>query len=250
MLSIRKYLLLLCIPFCIACSEDNGEIGNLTGRGGSMARFTVTSSHLYTVDNESLNVYQILENGKLVKINDVSLGFGVETIFAKDDKLFIGTTTAMYIFDIKNGSAPAFLSEYSHVVSCDPVVVQDTIAYVTLRTGTSCRNNVFTSSLDVVNVKDLRNPLLIGSYTMDTPYGLGVDGNMLFVCEGSNGLKVFDVSNPMNLSILSTHTAQHAYDVIANEGHLILTGNNGIYQYDYSNRNLILLSHIPAENNE
>jgi hypothetical protein len=241
---MKKILILMVFIAMVSCDEDSsGGPGQLTGKGGSMARFTVNNTHLYTVDNESLNVYQLLENGGVVKINDKYLGFGIETIFATEKELFIGSTTAVYIYDITNGANPQLLSQYSHILSCDPVVVQDTIAYVTLRNGSACRPNG-NSSLDILNVKDLTEPQLIGSYFMESPYGLGVDGNTLFVCEGQNGLKLFNVTNPKNLAIKSVYTSIDAYDVIPNNGVLIVTGKDGIYQYDYSSGNLQLLSHL------
>jgi hypothetical protein len=245
MLPLRKFVLLLFVAFyCLSCESDEASLGNLTGKAGSMARFALNSEYLYTVDNESLNVYQLMEDGSFAKINDVAINVGIETIFATESELFIGSTNAMYIYDITNGSAPAFLSAYSHIVSCDPVVVQDTIAYVTLRTS-QCRQQGF-NSLDVINVKNLKNPQAIGTYTMDSPYGLGVDGDELFVCEGSNGLKVFDASNPSNLRIKQVFADIDAYDVIPNRGVLIITGSNGVYQYDYSGDQLKFLSHLPV----
>jgi hypothetical protein len=228
----------------MACESDENSFGSLTGKGGSMARFALNSEYLYTVDNESLNVYQLMEGGSFAKINDVNINVGIETIFATESELFIGSTNAMYIYDITNGSAPILLSTYSHIVSCDPVVVQDTIAYVTLRTS-QCRQQGI-NTLDVINVKNLTNPQVIGTYTMDSPYGLGIDGDDLFVCEGSNGLKVFDVSNPFNLSIKQVFTNINAYDVIPNNGVIIVTGNDGVYQYDYSGDQLKFLSHLPV----
>jgi hypothetical protein len=245
MFPLRKFVLLFLVAFYFtSCESNEASLGTLTGKAGSMARFALNREYLYTVDNESLNVYQMLENGSFAKINDVAINVGIETIFATNTELFIGSTNAMYIYDITNGAAPVLLSTYSHIVSCDPVVVQDTIAYVTLRTS-QCRQQGF-NSLDVINVKNLKNPQVIGTYTMDSPYGLGVDGNDLFVCEGSNGLKVLDVSNPFNLSIKQVFTNMHAYDVIPNNGVLIVTGNDGVYQYDYSGDQLKFLSHLPV----
>jgi hypothetical protein len=246
----RLIVLAIAVVGVMGCEDEGSEgVGGLTGKGGSMARFTVNSTHLYTVDDESLNVYQLLENGGVVKINDKFLGFGIETIFATEKELFIGSTSAVYIYDITNGSNPQLLSQYTHILSCDPVVVQDTIAYVTLRSGNACRPTG-SSSLDILNVKDLTKPQIIGSYFLESPYGLGVDGNTLFVCEGEKGLKVFNVTNPKNLSIKSIYSSIDAYDVIPNNGVLIVTGKDGIYQYDYSSGNLQLLSHLNVVDNE
>jgi hypothetical protein len=76
----------------------------------------------------------------------------------------------------------------------------------------------------------------LGNYTLESPYGLGVDNNLLFICEGDNGLKIFDVSNPFNAVLVKNYRDVNAFDVIPNEGILILTGQEGIVQYDYSDQ--------------
>ena len=56
----------------------------------------------------------------------------------------------------------------------------------------------------------------------------------------------FDVSNPRNLSIKSNHLGFHAYDVIANNDKLIITGNTGIQQHVYANNQLNLISTLSS----
>ena len=43
------------------------------------------------------------------------------------------------------------------------------------------------NELDVVNIADKNNPYLLAAYDMQEPYGLGIDGNNLFICEGEFG---------------------------------------------------------------
>ena len=83
------------------------------------------------------------------------------------------------------------------------------------------------------------------------PYGLGIDNNLLFVCDGSAGLKIYDASNPYNIDQhqLKVYTDIHAYDVIPLGDILIMTGNTGLFQYDYADpENISLISVIPIFN--
>lgn len=244
-MSIR-YLIIFLSAFALSCEDGENPSGPLIGRGGSLARFAVTSSHLFSVDDESLNVYQIMENGSLEKVNSAPLGAGVETIFATDHWLYIGTNDAMITYDITNPASPHFVSEYSHFVACDPVVVQDTLAFVTLRTSRCRATNL--NSLDIINIKNPQFPTLLSNYTLESPYGLGVDGDLLFVCEGDAGLKIFDVSNPYNAMLIRKYSDVNAFDVIPNNGVLILTGSEGVTQYDYTDHEAIIkLSTIPVQ---
>jgi hypothetical protein len=231
---IPFYLLLAAMS--LSC-DDEGSPANFTGKSGSLARFAVTDTHLFSVDDESLNVFQIMANGSLEQVNSRFLGSGVETIFALGQRLYIGTNSAMVIYDILNPASPNFVSQYSHFVACDPVVVQDTLAFVTVRTN-NC-NGSDRNTLDIINIKNAELPFVLSNYMLQSPYGLGVDGNLLFVCEGDNGLKVFDISNPYNAVLLQNYSNVNAFDAIANNGVLIVTGAGGIVQYDYSNRNSI-----------
>jgi hypothetical protein len=231
-------MLLLLAATAFSCEDSGGNDANsLQGKGGSLARFAIANNYLYSVDDESLNVYQILQNGSLGKLNSVDLGPGVETIFARNGWLYIGKNDAMIIYDVTNGSNPEYVASYSHFVACDPVVVQDTLAFVTLRTS-NCRTSDV-NTLDIINIKNPQSPQLLSNYSLESPYGLGVDGNLLFVCEGDHGLRVLDISDPFNAVMVKSYPDVHAYDVIPNNGVLILTGKDGIVQYDYRDHNAI-----------
>jgi hypothetical protein len=151
----------------------------------------------------------------------------------------------MSIFDITSPFSPFALTFFSHANSCDPVIVDDTLAYITLRTGTTCRGNL--NLLDIVSIKDITKPKSIISYSMNNPHGLGKDGDMLFVCDGSAGLKVFNTADPKLIldNLMFSYPGINAFDVIPIGKVLVLIGDDGLYQYDYSNvKNITLLSKI------
>lgn len=248
----KIFIILLVLATAQACQTDKSmSVGPETGKGGSMARFAITGNSLYVVDNESLHLYDISTPGTPKKGSSKSLGIGIETIFPYQNNLFIGAQDGMYIFNNTDPSNPKLITKYQHVQSCDPVVVQGNYAYVTLRNGATCRNGAgTTSSLDVVDLSDLAHPKMLHTQNMLTPYGLGVSGKFLFVCEGTHGLKTFDIRNP-NLPVLLSHnTGIHAYDVIVlNPGALILIGEEGLYQFGFDENagELKLLSQIPVQ---
>lgn len=225
---------------------DGGANGS--GTGGSMARFTIKGNYLYTVDTRTLKTFDIAnpESGMTLKSTWTG-GWGnvIETIFPYGDKLFLGTTAGMYIVDITQPANPSYYSYYQHIVSCDPVVVQGNYAYVTLHTENNawgwCNRGV--SELQVIDISDLKNPVKVKSYPMSQPYGLGIDGNLLFVCDA--GLKVFNLKTPVILEQINHFTNPgKTYDVIPYNDVLILIGENGLRQYSYENDAVTLLSEI------
>jgi hypothetical protein len=232
-----------------AALGSNAGGGGGTGTGGSMARFTITGNYLYTVSNQDLQLFDVATPTNPQKGKKINLGWGIETIFPYKDKLFIGSTSGMHIYDNSTPSSPKWLSTFQHVMSCDPVVVQDDIAYVTLRSGTMCNRG--SNQLDVINISNASAPFLMKSYPMQNPHGLGIDYPTLFLCEGKYGLKTFDVKDALSIdkNQLSHFDNIDAYDVIPLKGTLMMIGKDGLYQYDYSKaKSLKLLSVIPVVN--
>jgi hypothetical protein len=232
-----------------SASADIAPSNSQTGTGGSMARFAIVGNALYCVLPNQLQVYDISIPTDPAPKNPVALSMGLETIFPYKNNLFIGANDGMYIFDNSQPETPKLLSRFTHVQSCDPVVVQNNYAYITLRGGSNCRRFATQSSLDVVDISNLANPRLIHTQPLTTPYGLGVDGSQLFVCEGDNGLKIFDITKPELPTLKQTMASVKSFDVISLNKTLLVTGDGGFYQYDYSDvSKLELLSKIPIEN--
>ena len=226
------FLGLLLLLTCLACQKDSGTPTPSTGTGGSLARFTIAGEYLYIVNANGLTAYDLANPDNPQKTQDTPLNFGVETIFPYRNNLFIGTQTGMYIFGLANPAQPKQLSFFRHVQRCDPVVAQGNYAYVTLRGGSTCRFGG-PSTLDIIDIADLSQPRVLRSYPMQSPHGLGVDGTLLFVTEGDAGLKVLDISNPLEAKMVQFFTDVRAFDVIPLNNTLLVTAKNGLFQYRY-----------------
>jgi hypothetical protein len=211
-----------------------------TGQGGSLARFKIVDDYLYAVDSHNINIFNIDDLESPQQLPAVFAGFDIETIFNKGEHLFLGSMRGMYIFNIEEPAAPSFVSEFEHGTACDPVVVDDEYAYITLRAGNFC--GALDSSLQIVNITDIENPVLTESYAMVNPYGLGVKDNLLFICDGKSGLKVYDKTNVEDLQLIDYFENIHTYDVIPLDDRLLMIGDKILYQYDYADEGIILIS--------
>lgn len=231
---------------CDICSFDNalenfgGSPQPSTGQGGSLARFKIIDDYLYVVDYSDINIFDIsnLEEPKV--LDDVQVAWDIETIYNQGDILFIGGSQGMYIYDIKNPEKPEFISEFRHGTACDPVVVDGNYAYVTLKGGGFCGNTE--SGLYVIDISNLKNPELKVIYPMDGPNGLGIKGDTLFICDGEAGLKVYDKSDAPNITLINTFENIIAYDVIPLASSLLMIGDRFLYQYEYVDNDIRLLS--------
>jgi len=226
--------LLLAFTLLLGCDSDatqnDGQSPTSDGQGGSLARFTLKGDYLYTVDEFGLNVFNIADTTDPVKVNSVPIGFNIETLFSYKEYLYIGSQNGMFIYDVVNPEFPKQLSSVQHFTACDPVVANDTHAYVTLRSETFCGNDI--NVLEVYDVTDVRNPVLLNSRNLSFPRGLGLYGDFLFVCDDE--IKVFDISNPAE-SKLTASINRDAFDVIIRDDLLIAIGDTGLYQYRLSN---------------
>lgn len=221
------------------------------GTGGSMARFTINGDYLYTVDNSNLHVFNIGNLLNPTEENTVNVGWSaIETIFPYQNNLFIGSSNGMFIYDVTTPNNPLFVSEFSHATACDPVYVSGNRAYVTLRSGTNCEN--FNNQLDVIDISNLNNPTLIKTHPMFNPHGLSIKDQKLYLCDGAEGLKVFDAADDMQIknNLLASDGSITTFDVIANPYRdlLLVIGKDGFFQYNIADpANMTRISSIPVQ---
>src|SRR6185436_1830140 len=199
MLEIMKTLYNLIAIFTlsalISCTKETAGNGTASaGAGGSTAKFTIAGNYLYVVDNVSLKAFDISSNTTPVFKSKTEIGINIETIFPYQDKLFIGSSSTMYVYSLSEPTRPTQLgkAEYTIRMSCDPVVARYSVAYATLRATGPCGRSG--SALVVYNIKNISSPQLMRSVFLTTPYGLGIRNNSLYVCEGLQGIKVFNIT--------------------------------------------------------
>ena len=227
---------------CDSDSTNDSSAFNENGQAGSLARFAIYTDYLYVVDDTNLNVFSILNREEPVQVNTVPIGFNIETLFNYKNYLYIGSQNGMFIYNIDSPEEPNYVSDVQHFTACDPVVANDTHAFVTLHTNIGCGTNI--NVLEIYDVTDVTSPVLVSSRNLTKPIGLGLYNNYLFVCD--NEVKVFDISDPENSNLVTSIDVE-SFDVIINNGNLILIGENGLYQYSLDNNditNITLLSTI------
>jgi hypothetical protein len=232
------------------CGSESNSVGgasqnNASGQGGSTARFAMSGDYLYTLSGYQLKTFNIQEPANPKAWSEVTLTWDVETLFTYKNNLFVGSETGVFIYDISDPAFPKKMSQFSHVRSCDPVVVQDNFAYVTLRNTTRCGGAA--NQLDILDITDIAAPKLVKSYPMQAPYGLAIDGKNLFICDGTSGLKLFNVEDPSNIKIVEQRDQTICFDLIARNNLLITTGDSGILQLDYAGTPMIPLSTIEIQ---
>lgn len=235
--------LVACDKEEVTPQEENNNNTTMTkdqassGYGGSLAQFTIVDDYLYTIDYKTLNIFYLagdVENPALTE--SINMPVGMETIFHQDGRLFIGANDGVHIYDISNPRSPVELSQINHITSCDPVVANGDVCIATLRGGTACGGNI--SLMDIIDISDINNPQIINELELINPYGLSFsaeNSNIVYICDGYDGLKAFDISDFNNINEVMSRPDLEAFDIIANNDNLIVLTRTGIYQFDATN---------------
>ena len=205
---------------------------SVTGVNGSMSRFGLYKDYLYAVINYQMSVFDLSGETPAKAVENLNIGWNVETIFSYKENLFFGTPNGLLIYSVANPLAPQYCSFINHVYGCDPVVVENDLAYVTVRAGNACGQN--NNILFVVDVRNVYSPQEIASYDMTNPKGLGIDNSTLFLCD--DGLKIFKADNPKTITSnqLAHYKGMDGFDVIPFNNVLMMIAEDGLYQYDYT----------------
>jgi hypothetical protein len=67
---------------------------------------------------------------------------------------------------------------------------------------------------------------------MESPWGLGMKGNRLYVCNGYSGLNVYDITNPILPKLIKQIAGSTFYDVIILDNLMVamIEGGTALYE--------------------
>jgi len=233
--------------YTLASSSSSGAAGSAYGVGGSMARFGLYKDFLYVVNQSSLLTFKLNSNSQVTLLNTGYVNWTAETIFITDNHLFLGTQNGLIVMALEVPEKPVQIGNFTHMTSCDPVVIKGDLAFITLKGGSTCRGGIL-NQLDVVKMSNSYTKFtLLKSYPMFGPQGLGIDDDLLFLCDGDAGLKIYNAFDPMALNQIAIFPSINAYDVIPMNDYLFMIGEKGFMLYDYTNiQNIKQIGIIPV----
>ena len=220
-------------------------VSNSNGTLGTANRIAKVEDLIFIIDNT--NIYTFQDNVKITEAApSKALGSALETIYPAHDYLYIGSNNGMSIYKINSDNRSSFIGSFRHATGCDPVLpVDQNVAYVTLRSGDDCPG--VENNISIVNISNPHDPTLIQVLTMDSPYGMTMHNDKLYVGEGVNGFKIFDASKRDEIKLIETNRSIETYDIIVHpiDNNILLFANpNGISQYATQGQEYNLLSSI------
>ena len=243
----------LLAPICMAlylgacagaASDSTGNTGGQSN-AGSTATILPYGSVAYVLDNSILKIIDLgttpPEIRKAMPLNSP------ETLFISNDYLYIGGQNGVDIFNLEDPVNPVRASTYEHMRACDPIIVEDDIGYITLRSGFGDRCRlVGPNRLEIVDMSNPELPELISTFSMTNPYGLAKTDTHLAICEEAFGLTLLNVDDPLDVSKVVNYSEINCFDLIYSNSRLIATASDGIYQFSATSQYLELLSRIPV----
>ncbi len=245
MSKITYIAVLLMMLILASCNKsDSVSPGGSTTQTGSLASFNTIDHYLLLADGSQLHTYDISDPKHPIHTDTYQDDDNIiETIFVLNGQIFLGTREAMIVMNISSDGKLSEAGVASHMRSCDPVVVEKNIAYVTTRAAGRCGG---LDQLIVYDVADIYYPSQITSVPMDDPLGLAINTDILYVCERQQGIAVFNVSDPSNPVHIKTVAAELPKDIIvmSTEEMLVLNENyisfyditepmNPVFKYKY-----------------
>jgi hypothetical protein len=227
---------IVCICILQSCEKSADSVTNNasgSGANGSITRFITYNNYLYIVDFNNLKSFDISNPGSPILRKTTNVGFNIETIFEYKGNLFIGSNEAIFIYGLANPAEPNLKSQFNYFIpGRDPVVALDSVAYSTTR-------NLFGSggNLNIVNIKNLDAPIGVDMLAMPSPYGLAVNQNALYVCNGASGISVFNRTNAYMPVLERTFNLPNEtfYDLIVRGNLMICYVEAGIILLNVSN---------------
>ena len=206
-----------------------------TGQSGTVNRVAINGDNMYLINKSNLLILED-DGANINLLSNERIGWGntLETVYVHEDALFLGTTGSMEIYDVSTPTQPRQLDRYSHTTSCDPVYPKGKVAYVTLRTGDERRCPGDINAMVALNIEDFSNIYETSQTEMISPFGMTSKNDVLYVGEGENGLKMFDISNAEKPSLIKFDQGIEAYDIIthpSNNNQILIAGPEGLSQY-------------------
>lgn len=273
-----------------ACGDGSSNSGNTytgTGSAGSLAAMTTTSGQLHILDaNGNAHTFDLTTPMQPTRLNNYAWANGQTLFNYRDSHLLIGRETGVLVYRLPTEVdrdlgrvVPQFTGRIDHIRAYDPVIAVDNIAYFTTRDGDpeQLTRQDQMSAADIseyieyvpLTQQELNNGAvevppearLLANYSeLPEPYGLGYLNEVLYICDGHEGLTQFTVEpipgvdqDQLAEGEFSMQFVRHPLseqwpcsDVIATEEGLILTSAEGVAQLQIGPEGLQILSLLPA----
>ncbi|MBK8566267.1 MAG: hypothetical protein IPN76_23745 [Saprospiraceae bacterium] len=210
-------------------------ISNLLSEA-TIAQFTILDGKLYAINKDNLEVYDLINPIQPEPLATHNLGIGGIRLLNYENKLAVAFNGGIFVYEVANTAVPSIGYSIPNASACDPIAFKDGLAFVSKNIDSGCLSEE--NELIVTEIPEINTSSSGREYPMSDPRGLSFREDLLFFCDGSDGLKIFDVSNVAQVTqnMVAHFKDLNAYDVLtmpSPSNLIIVVGTDGIYQYDF-----------------
>lgn len=189
-------------------------------------RVTREGATLYVADRyRGIDIINIGSGGAQDLLANFSEKWGVRDFVAKYPYIYALNDFGLVTVDISNLSFPVSIATNYQINNATKLVQDGDILYVAAE-----------KNLLVLSVRDVNKPTLINQFRLfDNIQALAIKDKRLFISQGRNGVKIFDISNPLKLEDLHTfYPPFPVYDIaLENDFVYVAMGRDGWMIYEY-----------------
>ncbi|MFW5966195.1 MAG: hypothetical protein ACOCV2_01700 [Persicimonas sp.] len=221
-------------------SEEMPEGGD--GGAGALSQMMVHDSTLFVLtgtkrsDRGWLTSFDISDPRRPELSHLIELDNGPEALQRHDHLLLIAGREALVTASAADDGL-RLLGEYRQdcpfefppAVLDDPVVVEGSFAYRTVifeNPRRKCR-----SRLEVIDLSQPQDPTAYAEHPLSHPRGLAVLGKRLFVADRTEGVRVFDITEPLEPELVETWGFEGVEDLILHKFDLYAMTKNKLRAY-------------------
>lgn len=228
--------------FIFDVSDPNVPVYKSTiyGYGGYHQYMNVRSGYAYICDyNTGLQVINITDVTNPVNVTEIPSGFRTACIVFDGNYGYVAVgEQGLYVYDVTNTAAPVFVS----MISSGGRAAFVSFGAITI--GGSSKGHVYVSNRDTpgvcaINVSVPSTPVISGTLNALQPasgiaYSPFYSDGKVYVAYGTAGMRIIDVSNPSNPTLLSTiNLGGDSRDVVVSGYYAYVAArDSGVYVVD------------------
>lgn len=246
--SIKLFILLLVLSPGFHSCDKSSDLFTASGGGGngvngSLSRIISVGNYLYVVDDTHLKTINATNPASLQRSDDILVGSAIQTVYHNNGRIYIGSASTMYVYNIiSNPAKPSLEAFFVYppvLLARDPILAWDSVIYSTVVSGAGG------GMLRIFNNTDTRNPQQVNTMGWMEPRGMDRVDTILYLCDGSAGLRLLSVKKPYQPLLLKTidentvlaggqQSDNHYYDVIAIPPQLFCYTQGALLNYNIS----------------
>jgi len=233
--------------------QSNRDYSGLGGHGGAgaLTQMMQIDDVLYVMEppsNYTIGYLTVLDiqdptNPQILQV--IELDNAPEALTYSPPVLAVSGRTGLIFISVADPKNPEIISSFQPDSQCqyvfptfvswyfsDPLVIQGDIAYRTVGWEICNQGANIPPEMQIIDLSNLAEPLLLDRLPMNDPQGITILGNYLYIADGCDGVKVIDISNPEDPTLVRTlNTNECVKDLILNHFDLYTLGDYGVQAF-------------------